>query len=359
MTIPTRSNPLRATPAERGAPMTEYGKIAILENEVEAQLLGNLLNQKQIPHAVRSYHDAVYDGLFQFQKGWGCVEADLAEKDKILDILQGIRTQGPEYKQPDLPPNRPTAASTVLSVGCGFEFIEKTKHKNNPQPSDQQRGVPQPPFQEPFDRGRTLELPPPDVASPGPVALKDLVDQRASLRDYAYAALSLEELSYLLWCAQGVKTVDSGQVLFRTVPSAGARHAFETYLLANRVEGLGKGLYRYLSVDHQLGEFNLDNHLAAKITKACYDQRFLADSAVVFIWSAVVQRMKWRYGERGYRYLHLDAGHACQNLYLAAESIGCGACAVAAYDDDEMNRLLGLDGKNQFVIYLAAVGKKP
>jgi SagB-type dehydrogenase family enzyme len=68
--------------------------------------------------------------------------------------------------------------------------------------------------------------------------------------------------------------------------------------------------------------------------------------------------MTYRYGERGYRYLHLDAGHVCQNLYLAAEAIGCGACAIAAFEDDEVNRVLGLDGESRFAIYLGAVGKK-
>ena len=81
-------------------------------------------------------------------------------------------------------------------------------------------------------------------------------------------------------------------------------------------------------------------------------------SGVVFLWTAVPYRMTWRYGERGYRDLHLDAGHVCQNLYLAAEAVGCGVCAIAAFDDDVMNDLLGIDGNDQFLIYLATAGKK-
>ena len=81
-------------------------------------------------------------------------------------------------------------------------------------------------------------------------------------------------------------------------------------------------------------------------------------AAVVFIWTAVPYRMTWRYGERGFRDLHLDAGHVCQNLYLAAEATGCGTCAIAAFDDDDMNAILGINGSDQFVIYLATVGKK-
>ena len=129
-------------------------------------------------------------------------------------------------------------------------------------------------------------------------------------------------------------------------------------LLVNRVADLEPGLYRYQALKHAVHEQIINDTIAAEITAACLQQQFIRASAVTLIWVAVVHRMTWRYGQRGYRYLLLDAGHVCQNLYLAAESIACGACAVAAYDDDAMNRLLGLDGREQFVIYLAAVGRK-
>ena len=99
-------------------------------------------------------------------------------------------------------------------------------------------------------------------------------------------------------------------------------------------------------------------HFAHRITSACFDQQFILRSGAVFLWTAVPYRMTWRYGERGYRDLHLDAGHVCQNLYLAAEAVGCGVCAIAAFDDDRMNELLGINGTDQFLIYLATVGKK-
>jgi SagB-type dehydrogenase family enzyme len=144
----------------------------------------------------------------------------------------------------------------------------------------------------------------------------------------------------------------------RTVPSAGARHAFETYLLINRVEGLKQGMYRYLALEHKLIEVNMEADIVDRTVAGCMGQATVGGSAVTFIWVAIVDRMKWRYDVRGYRYLHLDAGHVCQNLYLAAESIDCGACAIAAFDDDEINQVLGLDGEQQFVIYVGAVGKK-
>ena len=97
--------------------------------------------------------------------------------------------------------------------------------------------------------------------------------------------------------------------------------------------------------------------IGASIMNGCLGQHMVIQSGVTFIWTAVVDRMKWRYGERGYRYMHLDAGHVCQNLYLAAEAVECGVCAIAAFDDDVMNRILGLDEAKQFVIYIAVAGK--
>jgi SagB-type dehydrogenase family enzyme len=144
---------------------------------------------------------------------------------------------------------------------------------------------------------------------------------------------------------------------FRTVPSAGARHAFETYLLINEVEDLTPGLYRYLALSHRLQQVASDPTLHIQVAHACLDQDFVMRCSVAFLWTAVPYRMTWRYGERGYRDLHLDAGHVCQNLYLAAGAVGCGVCAIAAFDDDLMDSILGIDGINQFLIYVATVGK--
>jgi SagB-type dehydrogenase family enzyme len=154
-----------------------------------------------------------------------------------------------------------------------------------------------------------------------------------------------------------VQEVLPGCCTIRTVPSAGARHPFETYLLVNSVEGLLPGLYRYRALTHDLVVLAEDTGLARRAVSCCYGQRFVAQSAVTVIWTAVVYRMTWRYGERGYRYIHLDAGHVCQNLYLASLSIGCGACAIAAFDDSALALLLGVDGKRQFPVYLCTVGK--
>ena len=253
---------------------------------------------------------------------------------------------------------RSTESGDHSTLSTGHEFMEKTKYQYIGK-SDQQKGLPQPPLELPSDPDKPLiDLPVPASLDILPADLRTVIELRQSIRNYAHEPVTLEELSFLLWCTQGVKHVHGTQATFRTVPSAGARHAFETFLLVNDVEGLEPGLYRYLALSHRLQQIDTDPTIAHQITAACLDQQFILRSGVVFLWTAVPYRMTWRYGERGYRDLHLDAGHVCQNLYLAAGAVGCGVCAIAAFDDDAMNGLLGIDGKDQFLIYLATVGKK-
>lgn len=242
--------------------------------------------------------------------------------------------------------------------GIAQEFMELTKFKYLEE-SDQSRGNQQPPLEVPYDFSKPrISMPSPGSYTLGKEPLIDVLNNRRSVRQYKNAPLALDELSYLLWCTQGVKKAKPGAATLRTVPSAGARHAFETYLLINNVEKLQPGLYRYLSLEHKLLEVTLKPAICDEVVAGCLGQAFVAASAVTFIWVADANRMKWRYGERGYRYLHLDAGHVCQNLYLSAEAIGCGVCAIAAFDDDVINQVVGVDGKDMFVIYIATVGKK-
>lgn len=246
-----------------------------------------------------------------------------------------------------------------MAKGIGREFLEKTKYKNM-GPTDQMQNLPHPPVEleaGPAPGGAIL-LPPVKSIADETLTVSQAIKTRRTVRQYADKALTREELSYLLWCTQGVKSIERHLVTLRTVPSAGARHAFETYLLINRVEGLTPGLYRFLAVDHELAPVNLAEDIGNEITLACLNQNFIKSSAVTFIWTAALYRMVYRYGERGYRYLYLDAGHVCQNLYLAAEVIDSGVCAIGAFDDDKLNAVLGLDGEQQFVVYAAAAGKK-
>ena len=242
--------------------------------------------------------------------------------------------------------------------GIGKEFMERTRYKYLEEP-DQNKGLPQPPLElGPEEGQKIIPLPAPNDLKLGHVDLREVLENRRSVRAYSEQPLTMEEISWLLWSCQGVKEVIARPATLRTVPSAGARHPFETYLLVNRVEGLKLGLYRFLAIEHKLAVVNLEESLADRVAEACYRQRIVATCAVTFIFTAVAYRTYWRYGDRGYRYIHLDAGHACQNLYLAAEAIGCGACAVGAFFDEKINRILDLDGVEQFVIYVATTGKK-
>lgn len=246
-----------------------------------------------------------------------------------------------------------------MKNNTGHEFMVKTRYTNI-SPSPQNSGVvPQPPLELPLPEGvALLPLPAPaDLVVPA-MDLRAAIEARRTIRAYEDTALSLAETAYLLWVSQGVKRVSKRPSTARTVPSAGARHAFETYLLANRVENLTPGLYRYAAIEHGLLPLEAAADIAERIAHACLDQSQVTSSAATFIWVAVVERMFWRYVERGYRYLHLDAGHVCQNLALGAEQVGCGICPIAAFDDELLNKTLGLDGEGMFVVYLATVGKK-
>ena len=239
----------------------------------------------------------------------------------------------------------------------GKEFMEKTKFQYLDR-SDQFRNIPQPPLEMEYDASRrVMELPRHENIKIRSFDLRQAIMDRRSIRGYSQEPLTIEELSYLLWVTQGVVQVTHGAT-FRNVPSAGARHALETYLLINNVKDVPEGIYRFLAIENRLVEINTDPDIADRVTQGCLGQDFIRKSAVTFIWVADAYRMKWRYGERGYRYLHLDAGHVCQNLYLSAGSLDCGVCAIAAFSDDHMNDLLELDGVEQFVIYIASVGKK-
>lgn len=243
--------------------------------------------------------------------------------------------------------------------GNGYSFVEETKYPNISE-ADQRLDIPQPPFEIPLEKGASpIDLPDPEEIDLGSYDLRKAIEERRSLRRYTEEPLSLEELSYLLWLTQGVKSVDENRhVTWRTVPSAGCRHPFETYLSINRVETLESGLYRFAALEHKLVPLRLDEQFNGELTEACGGQRQVGTSAVTFIWAAVPYRTVWRYSERSYRYLYLDAGHVCQNLYLAAESIHCGICAIGAYDDDAVDALVGLTPPEMFVIYLASLGRR-
>lgn len=227
--------------------------------------------------------------------------------------------------------------------------------------SHQRKGVPPPPLEKPFPEDAPLiDLVKPDATNLGSMPLMKAIRQRESRRKYTKEALTLEELSFLLYATQGVKEVDRNRVWTRrTVPSGGARHPIETYLIVNRVEGLAPGVYRYLPLEHKLLLVTSEAPSAKKVSDACWEQAFVGQAAVVFIWTAIPYRAEWRYSVVAYKDIAVEAGHVCQNLYLACESIEAGTCAILAYEQEAVDDLIGVDGEEEFTVYLAPVGKLP
>lgn len=223
--------------------------------------------------------------------------------------------------------------------------------------TDQNKGIAPPPLEKPYSTDAPrIKLQQADWNQKFDIKLAHAMENRESRRRYSNEPINLEELSFLLWATQGVRFI-SGVNAFRIVPSAGCRHALETYLAIFNVEDVNPGIYRYLPLSHELlFEQDVDN-LREKIIRSTMGQTFAGNGALTFIWSAIPYRMEWRYGLASYKEIALDAGHVCQNLYLACEAINAGTCAIAAYDQEYLDELLDLDGEDEFAIYIAPVGK--
>lgn len=184
--------------------------------------------------------------------------------------------------------------------------------------------------------------------------IEEAIKARRSVRNYSDEALSMPQLSQLLFAAQGITGSTHGQLL-RTAPSAGALYPIEVYVAVHNVEGLSRGIYHYGVREHELqlvkrGDFR------DEITSAGLKQDMLGHSDVTFILSAIFNRTGHKYGERGYRYVYMEAGHISQNISLQAVSLGLGSVSVGAFLDDTVNKLIGIDGMGEAAIYLHAVG---
>jgi SagB-type dehydrogenase family enzyme len=222
--------------------------------------------------------------------------------------------------------------------------------------SDQAMGIPVPDKVKsaPNDALR-IDLAPKEKWQSSGITMIDALLNRKSNRKFTSDSMSFEELSLLLYCTQGIRRITTNSS-FRTVPSAGARHSFETYLYVDRVQNMEKGLYRYLPDRNQIClhesyRQNMENEL----NQALLDQ--LYGAAVCFIWTAIPYRMEWRYKSASAKLIAIDAGHICENLYLAVETIRAGTCAIGAYDQTRIDKLLGIDGVEEFTFYIAPVGR--
>jgi SagB-type dehydrogenase family enzyme len=199
---------------------------------------------------------------------------------------------------------------------------------------------------------KVISLPRPDLKG---ISLEEAILARRSIRQYSAQPLSLAELSQLLFAAQGI-TGHHGSFALRASPSAGALYPIELYAVINKVHDLQPGLYHYLPRDHALLQIRSAD-LRSEISQSCLGQDFVGQAGVAFVMTAVYSRTTGRYGERGVRYVHMEAGHISQNIYLQATSLGLGSVAVGAFRDEDLDNLLDLSGKEETTIYVHAVGK--
>ncbi|WP_422484891.1 SagB/ThcOx family dehydrogenase [Gudongella sp. DL1XJH-153] len=225
--------------------------------------------------------------------------------------------------------------------------------------NDKNNGISEPEVQKPIEENQlTFDLVPvEELDEISDMALVDAIKDRVTRRKYdPNHSMSLKELSWLLWSTQGVRKI-AGTTVFRTVPSAGNRHPFETYIAIFNVEGLEQGIYRYLPIDHKLVLVKKHVDLREMVNEATKGQMFVGGGSVAFIWAAIPYRTEWRYTLAAHKSILLDAGHICQNLYLASEAIGYGTCAIGNYHQELADNLVDIDGIDEFVVYIAPVGK--
>jgi len=185
-------------------------------------------------------------------------------------------------------------------------------------------------------------------------SLWEVVAQRRSVREFSNRSISFFEISQLIWATQGI-TLKARGFDFRASPSAGALYPIETYLVVNRVEDIPAGLYHYSVKETQLILLK-EGQFGPGLSQAGLGQEMLEEAACVFVWTAIIGRSKWKYQERAYRYIYMDAGHIGQTLCLAATALGLGCCTVGAFFDDEVDHVIGVDGKEEISVYLGAVG---
>jgi len=239
-----------------------------------------------------------------------------------------------------------------MADGIGDRFQSETKYIRDKLPAGYLDWRKKPGPYKTYPDAPRVKLPEPETA--GGMPIWEAAGRRRSVRDFRRTPVSLTDLSQLLWASQGV-TKTMGEYALRSAPSAGALYPIETYLSVQSVQGIEPGIYHYIVREHGLDLLRPGDFREA-VAEAALDQPFLAEAAVVFAWTALFARSKWKYKERAYRYVYLDAGHIAQSVALAAVALGLGSCQVAALYDDEVNVILGVDGKEESIVYMTAVG---
>ena len=242
-----------------------------------------------------------------------------------------------------------------ISRNYGDYFQEKSKYQRGKLPRHSLDWSSKPETYKSYRNAiENVELPTPEFNMN--ISFWNVIKNRKSTRNFSNKPLTLMDLSLLLFGISGI-TRKYPQFAFRTTPSAGGLFPIETYPVINNLKGLKQGIYHYNILEHSI-ELLKEGDYRQKVVQGCLDQNIVYNSAANIIWSAVIERSKWKYLQRCYRYIYLDAGHIGQNFYLIAEALGLGACTIGAIFDDELNELLNIDGINETAIYVGVIGKR-
>ena len=235
---------------------------------------------------------------------------------------------------------------------AGDDFQRETKYIRNVSLGDRLNWEKKPEIYKSYPTQKTVKLP--SELREAAVFFSEVLQKRKSIREFLNKPFSKDDLAYLLWASTGIQRREHGYN-FRTAPSAGALYPIETYLAINNVEDVEAGIYHYNIKDHSLEEIRSGN-FGDDLAHGALSQQMCATAPIVFVWTGIFNRSKWKYAQRAYRYVYLDAGHVAENLALGAVSINCGSCQVGAFYDDEVNSLIGVDGAEESVVLLSVVG---
>ena len=177
----------------------------------------------------------------------------------------------------------------------------------------------------------------PELPAAGTHSLESLLAQRRSVRDYTASPLNIDDIGRLAWAAQGITDARG----YRTAPSAGALYPLELYIVAGNIDGLSDGVYRYSPSSHDLVPI-IAGDFRTRLARAAYAQNWIEDAATIFVFTGIFERTTRKYGNRGRRYVYVEAGHAAQNLFLQSQSLGLATVVVGAFDDDAVAGVLNL-----------------
>lgn len=240
----------------------------------------------------------------------------------------------------------------------GIEFLEKTRYPDF-STVDLILRIPEPPKELPvLDGAQLIKLPNPKRIKIKDVPVREALENWELPGFFSRSSITVKELSFLLWCMQGVRKNEGNAPKSRNVPSSGLRYPIETYFVAGEVEGLETGLYRYLPLSHQIVVERLDSDLPFAMGTACMNFKLITRAAVTFLWVGIPYRSTWALGNRGYRSVLIEAGHICQALIMASSCIGCDVQPIDLFHDEMMIHLTHLNPESQWPLLVGAVGRR-